>query len=178
MRAQLNVIDTDSSTLKIVQHVTIAYASALVHGFSPSLVTLQTYPTATVASILSCTLGGKECLQPSALQPHQQTAPYVIKHNVYHADGLWPADKSNPLFVAKCVFKTTKFVLRHLSIEEKLFVHDIPASLHPVLGKAYATNVVESMKTAIKCFSALVNALFLQHTWSIGGESVHQRYLM
>ena len=125
------------------------------------------YPAADVGSLLDCRVAGAMAPDPGRLPTLSPPRVGWIGRSL-HPRGLYPIQSVASYFLCPCVFSTSKWVRRQLSVPEKLGVFDIPVSFQKSWSVKESQHLLRHIRVPLKCHSAIVRGLFLDSDFSFG----------
>ena len=145
--------------------------------FDLSSAEIDTFPAASLGSILNHTEKGEELVTAPRLARLSFPSVTNVTHKSYHPDGLFPVNTVSPNFLVPCVFVPSRWVKRTLTRKESLAVLDIPASMISILSPREQSLILDNSGMPIKSLVAIMSTIFIKGCVSIigGGGNVDKR---
>ena len=132
---------------------------------------LGDYPRADIGALLDCRVSGTEVSISNTIE--RLNPPQVTRvGRLFHPRGLFPCDVLQPEFLAPCVFVSSKWVRRPLSLSERLLVFDLPVVILKSLTSREQRLLLSCLSVPLKCYSALTSGLFLTANVTIEEDSI------
>ena len=137
--------------------------------FDLSSAEIDTFPAASLGSILNHTEKGEELVTAPRLARLSFPSVTNVTHKSYHPDGLFPVNTDSPNFLVPCVFVPSRWVKRTLTRKESLAVLDIPASMISILSPREQSLILDNSGMPIKSLVAIMSTIFIKGCVSIIG---------